>query len=204
MSSRRAAKAESAAAAGEEAPWRPSVPPWGRAAARRPLVIERPDLQNWRQRALFGAMTALFWALWILLWLPVITMFGWLAFGYQFKLHMIDLAGYRGFLQLLGVYALIIAALCGALVAWAKYNHLRFRGVERRRTGPPPSLNETAYRHGVDAAALERWRALCVLTVHHDADGRIAHVDEPATAATRAARPHSGAAPHAAVEATAA
>lgn len=56
----------------------------------RHLIIDRPDLQSWRQRAVFGSLTVMFWMLWLLLWLPLITLLGWLFFGFQVNLQMVD------------------------------------------------------------------------------------------------------------------
>jgi len=140
---------------------------------RNPLIIDRPDLQAWQQKAVFGALTAVFWAAWVFLWLPLVTLIGWVFFGYQFQFHMIQLDGYEGFLNLLAVYALVIVAMGGALIAWAKYNHLRFRGVDRRRGFVPPSLDELAAMHMVSAATVAQWRTYSVMTVSHDDNGAI-------------------------------
>lgn len=145
---------------------------------RKPqLIIDRPDLQTWRQRAVFGALTAAFWLVWFALWLPAITMAGWFFFGMRFQQHMIELEGYEGFLSLLGIYALVIAAMGGSLVLWAKYNHIRFRGVERRRDFPIPSAAEIARVHGLSEAAIQQARQHSIMTVHHDEHGAILRVD---------------------------
>ncbi len=140
-------------------------------------VIERPDLQRAGQRTLSGVLTAMFWLLWVILWLPLITLAGWAFFGARFHFQMIALDGYVGFLDVLGLYALVIAGLGGSLLAWAKYNHLRFRGVDRRRGFQPPDTAALAAVHGQADADLERWRTQRIVTVHHRADGRILRVD---------------------------
>jgi len=143
---------------------------------KNPLIIDRPDLQAWQQKAVFGALTAVFWAIWVVLWLPLVTLLGWGFFGYQFQFHMIRLDGYEGFLNLLAIYALVILAMCGALIIWAKYNHLRFRGVDRRRGFVAPSLDELAALHMVTAATVAQWRTYSVMTVCHNDNGAITHV----------------------------
>ncbi|MDI4633871.1 poly-beta-1,6-N-acetyl-D-glucosamine biosynthesis protein PgaD [Pelomonas sp. V22] len=141
------------------------------------LIIDRPDLQTWRQRAVFGALTAAFWVGWFVLWLPAITMAGWLFFGLRFKFHMIDLDGFSGFLGLLGIYALVIVGMGGSLLLWAKYNHLRFRGVERRRDFPVPTLADIATAKGLSEAAILDARRCQIMTVHHDDHGGILRVE---------------------------
>ena len=102
-------------------------------------------------------------------------------FGYKFQFHMIRLEGYEGFLNLLAVYALVILAMNGALVGWAKYNHFRFRGVDRRKGFIAPTVEELAALHQVSSATIAQWQACSVLTVYHDDHGAIVRVvPEPA------------------------
>lgn len=142
-----------------------------------PLIIERPDLQSSNQRAVFGVLTALFWLLWVVLWLPLVTVLGWVFFGYQFRFHMIDLEGYGGFVGTLTVYALVIGLMGGGLLLWAKYNHLRFRGVDRRKGFAPPTPADLAAIHGRTAAEVALWQTQNIVTVHHDDAGRIERVE---------------------------
>lgn len=143
---------------------------------KNPLIIERPDLQAWQHKALFGTLTAAFWVIWVVLWLPLVTLFGWLFFGYQFQFHMIRLDGYQGFLNLLVIYAMVILAMSGALIAWAKYNHLRFRGVDRRKGFVAPTIEQLAVLHQQSVTTIEQWQSYSVVTVHHDAHGAIKRV----------------------------
>ena len=152
-----------------------SIEPASRPA--NPLIIERPDLQSGKQRAVFGVLTALFWLLWVVLWLPLITVFGWAFFGYQFQFHMIEREGYAGFVGVLAVYALVIVVMGGGLLAWAKYNHLRFRGMDRRKSFAPPTPADLAALHGRTPDEVAQWQAMNIVTVHHDPEGRILRVE---------------------------
>lgn len=144
---------------------------------KTPLIIERPDLQSPRQRATSALMTAFFWLLWAALWLPLLTLAAWAFFGIRFHLNMVTYDGYHRFAGLLGIYALVILAMGGSLVAWAKYNHLRFRGVDRRKPTPPPETAALARHFGHDKYQFAKWRRTRVVVVHHDADGSITFVD---------------------------
>lgn len=146
----------------------------------RELIIERPDLQDWQQKAVFGVLTAVFWVIWVFLWLPLITLLGWLFFGYQFQVAMIDLEGYKRFLSVLVIYAIVIAAMGGSLMLWAKYNHLRFRGMDRRKDGVAPSTADLAMLQSISENEIEEWQSSSTVTVHHDDAGRIIRV-VPAT-----------------------
>lgn len=140
---------------------------------KNPLIIDRPDLQAWQQKAIFGTLTAAFWVIWLVLWLPLVTLLGWLFFGYQFQFHMIRLDGYQGFLKLLTIYATVILAMSVALIAWAKYNHLRFRGIDRRKGFVAPTIEELAVLHQQPVTTVAQWRSYAVMTVHHDQLGAI-------------------------------
>ncbi|MBX3679538.1 poly-beta-1,6-N-acetyl-D-glucosamine biosynthesis protein PgaD [Cognatazoarcus halotolerans] len=142
-----------------------------------PLIIERPDLQSWQQRFVSRTLTLVFWVGWVYLWLPAITLVGWLAGLERFHFHMIVLEGYQGFLGLLVLYAVVIFSMGFALVLWAKYNHWRFRGVERRRMRPTVSAEALGTMIGVQAADIERWRDARIAVVHHDAHGQVVMVD---------------------------
>jgi biofilm PGA synthesis protein PgaD len=140
------------------------------------LIIDRPDLQPRQQRAVFAVITAMFWVLWVVLWLPLITLMGWAFFGYQLHFHMIALDGYHGFLEVLGLYTLVIVIMSGGLMVWAKYNHLRFRGVDRRKSFAAPTPADLGRVHGRSADDIAHWQTLNIVTVHHDASGRILSV----------------------------
>jgi biofilm PGA synthesis protein PgaD len=150
---------------------------------RRPLIIERPDLQTRRQRLVYGALTLLFWLLYIYLWLPLITLAGW-SFGiWRGYDVLVAQAGYSDLVALLRWYASMIAAFAGTLIVWAMYNLMAFGGRERRAPPPPLAAGEQASYWGVPAGALEAWRRERVLVVRHDPHGRIVVVEPPAPAA---------------------
>jgi len=151
--------------------------PRPRTAAARPLIIERPDLQSRPQRMVSAALTAVFWALWLYLWLPVVALLGW-AFGFsRFYDEMVRREGYKPLAELLGWYGLAIGLLAGSLVCWAIYNLLRFRGRERRTARPLVRVAQIAEDAGVDADTLLLWQRARVLSVMHDDDGRIESVE---------------------------
>lgn len=143
---------------------------------KSPLIIDRPDLQVWQQKAVFGALTALFWAFWVFLWMPIITLFAWLFFGQRFEFHMFELNGYKNFMALVFVYCLVIGTMGGSLLLWATYNHLRFRGVDRRREVEAPSTAAIGEHIQHPSALIDTWRSYGIVTVHHDEHGGITHV----------------------------
>jgi biofilm PGA synthesis protein PgaD len=141
-----------------------------------PLIIDRPDLQAWQQKAMFGAITAAFWLAWVFLWLPLITLLGWLFFGQRFQLQMINLDGYKSFVDLLSIYCVVVGIMGGTLILWATYNHLRFRGIDRRRETDAPTATAMGAHIKHPGGAIEAWRNHAIVTVHHDAQGGIQDV----------------------------
>ena len=144
---------------------------------KNPLNIDRPDLQAWQQKAVFGALTATFWLIWLLLWLPLITLLAWIFFGYQFQIKFIDRDGYIDLLPLIKIYALVVLIMGGSLMVWAKYNHLRFRGEDRRKGFSVPTIDELSVFYQQPVATVEQWRRCSVMTVHHDDKGAIQQVE---------------------------
>ncbi len=145
-------------------------------ALKSPL-IERPDLQSPRQRQVYGALTLVFWALWVYLWLPLLALLAWSLGVQQAFKYMVVLGGYHEVLQVIGMYSLIVLLLGGGLVLWAAYNIVRFRGDERRAGSPPVTPAEIGRDFGQDPRAVALWQREKRLCVSHDADGRIVRVD---------------------------
>jgi biofilm PGA synthesis protein PgaD len=140
-------------------------------------IIERSDLQSPRQRTLYGALTLAFWAFWIYLWVPVIALLAWSLGVQQAYQYMVVLGGYQEVIRLFGLYSLVILLLGGALVLWALYNIVRFRGVERRTAALPVTAAEIGRDFGQDPKSVTRWQQEQRLYVTHDETGRIARVE---------------------------
>lgn len=139
----------------------------------RPLIIERPDLQSRPQRLVSTTLTAVFWAVWLYLWLPAVALLGWWLGISRFYEEMVRLQGYQAVVELLGWYAICVAVLAGSLIAWAVYNLLRFRGPDRRKAGPALRVGQVAEALGVEPDSLLAWQRARILHVTHDEAGRI-------------------------------
>lgn len=141
------------------------------------LIIDRPSLVPPHRRILFGVATLAIWSLWLYLWLPLTTFIGWGIGGFLGYRQMVVLGGYADLIRLLSWYALIVLMLGGALILWATYNLMRFRGKERRI--PLQDVGVKAYgRHfGVAADDLTKWRQVKMLNVHHSGEGSLQRID---------------------------
>jgi biofilm PGA synthesis protein PgaD len=140
-------------------------------------LVERPELQSPRQRTLYGGLTLVFWVFWFYLWVPVLALLAWALGVEQAYKYMVVLGGYVEVIRLAGIYALVILSLGGALILWATYNILRFRGVENRQHALPVTAAEIAQHFGNDAALVARWQTEKRLYVTHDLEGRVARVE---------------------------
>jgi biofilm PGA synthesis protein PgaD len=91
-----------------------------------------------------------------------------------------------GLVETLGAYSAVVAVNALAVVAWALYNQLRFRGKERRRFSQAVSPAEIAERYGRSADEIRAWQDARVLVIHHGSDDQIEHVEtEPLFSAER-------------------
>jgi poly-beta-1,6-N-acetyl-D-glucosamine biosynthesis protein PgaD len=137
------------------------------------LIIDRPDLQNTGQRFGFGLLTLALWIIYLYLWLPLLTLGAWgmqARFAYE---HMVVLGGYRGLLQVLGLYLLVIFSIGVVLVAWSRSNLLRFRGADRRKSPLPVTPPQVAARFEVPKAVLMSWYVGKSVVIHHNDAGDI-------------------------------
>ncbi len=148
-------------------------------------LVERPELQSGRQRTLYGALTLIFWVLWIYLWLPLLALLAWALGVEQAYKYMIVLGGYNDFLRVLGMYGLVILLLGCGLIVWAIYNIVRFGGGESRLTPLAVTDAQIGRHFGQEHAAIAHWQLARCLHVSHDDNGRIACVEIPAAYAHR-------------------
>ena len=166
--------------------------PWTKASE---LIIDRPEGQPPLHRAAFGVVTFAFWAMWIYLMMPALTLLGWAFGASRFVDVMIVQGGAMDVVRLLVWYLLVILIMCGSLIGWALYNWRRFRNATRRSNTLKPLANaNVAARLGVEERVLADWQQRKVMDVEFDEHGRIAAVDEP-TQTQLSTRPHQPIAP---------
>lgn len=150
----------------------------GPGPASRELIIDAPERQTPWQRVVFGALTLAFWAAWVYLWLPLITLLGWFGWAQRFVDVMVVQRGAATLLDLLLWYALIALVLCGALILWAIIEWARFRDSKRRHQPPVPvSALELAAKLRASPAEMERFLSSRRLVVHHNERGRIDRIE---------------------------
>ena len=122
------------------------------------LIIDRPEQQTQLQRATYGILTLFFWAIWVNLWLPLVTLVGWMLGINRFVEVMMFDGGFDNLWRVFAWYGVAIALFSGSLVAWAVYNWIRFRTAGRRgRQSSPLRMAKLAQRLRTDPETMALW-----------------------------------------------
>lgn len=140
-----------------------------------PDIIYRPDLLSARHRVMFSGITLFAWGIWAYLFLPLISALAWWVGMETFASYMLD-PDDRGYFVTLTIYLIVIAGAGLVIIAWSRYNQLRFQGQDRRGAMPPVSNDMIQARFRVDRETLEQIHASKVMVLDLDADGRIREV----------------------------
>jgi biofilm PGA synthesis protein PgaD len=124
----------------------------------RPLIIERPDLQTAAQRYGYVSLTVICWFVWLYLFVPLLSLAAWAIGGaFIYEKLLLELTEGNGLERLAG-YGYGIAILGAVYLAWAIYNYLRWRGVERRLSSTPVTADEIAERFGLSRGRVDALR----------------------------------------------
>lgn len=140
------------------------------------MIIEQSSSLPVHYRIGWGCVTAAFWGVWLYLWMPLVTVAAW-SFGfYQAQQHLQWEQAPGELKRLLMFYAVIAAALGGALLLWAAAEYMRFRNRNRRRASPPASTQDLARHACLPAESLAAWQRLRCVTAYHDELGGLSQV----------------------------
>ncbi len=141
-----------------------------------PLILDMPDRLSMPRRLAYRVLTLAFWMGWIYLWLPLITLLGWLSGIAFFRDQLVVQQGWQSFIDNLPTYSIVVALMAGSLFFWAITNWYRFANREARKAVSHVSVQEQADRLQVSANNLAMWQKQKRLVVHHDDHGRILKV----------------------------
>jgi biofilm PGA synthesis protein PgaD len=144
------------------------------------LIFEKPSLAPLPQRVGWAFFTALFWILWVYLWMPLITLITW-ALG----LH-----AYTGFFEdneffqmrqmghIAILYTSVVCVMGGSLLLWARIEFLRFHNVNRRSIPVPVTVEELAKYAALPEETLRGWTNARRVVVRHDNQGHVIVQDD--------------------------
>jgi poly-beta-1,6-N-acetyl-D-glucosamine biosynthesis protein PgaD len=141
------------------------------------MIIDQPASVPLSRRVGWGCVTLLCWALWIYLWMPLVTLAAWGLGFYQVYSEFGWRAEVMELKRLLALYLIIAAVFGSCLLSWALLEYARFRH-KRRRTMPmrteAPDLAAYTGLHAEDIAA---WQKCRCLVAHHDEHGAVRDAD---------------------------
>jgi biofilm PGA synthesis protein PgaD len=146
--------------------------------SNHPLIIERPELQSDVQRVGWATVTFIFWVLYVYLWLPLLTLAAWWIAVTLFNYHMVELHGYVGVVEKLGVYSVTICIISVILIGWAEVNRMRFKNQLRRMDNVDVTVYEVAEKYNIDADKLAELRQKKSMIVHFSDKGAISEITE--------------------------
>lgn len=131
------------------------------------LLIRKPKSQPRALRVTWRTVTVLFWALYLYLMLPLLTLLlWWLGMRSGFVMLYSHQQGVDPFL----LYALPLMAIAASMlvILWAEYNRLRFSGRERRLRPHNASRARIAAALHATPELAERLAAGRVVVLHMD------------------------------------
>lgn len=148
-------------------------------------LIQKRRAQPRLRRTAWGFVTAVFWGMYVYLWMPVITLVLWLL-GIRNAYFELYLREHR--VEPFLLIALPSMAVCATalLIVWAEYNRWRFAGKDRRGAPASASLDEIALALGANAelgAAINAGRVMVLNMDGHAVPRAVRNVALPGVSA---------------------
>ena len=141
------------------------------------MIIEKPELQTPVERYGWSTVTFAFWMLYVYLWIPLLTLVAWWVGAKLLNYHMIELNGYKGLIDQLGLYSVIIIMLSITLIGWAEIDRMRFKNQMRRVDHLPLTDREIAMKLNLHEHQLRQLREKNSMKVHFSEKGIIFEVE---------------------------
>ncbi|HEV8582568.1 MAG TPA: poly-beta-1,6-N-acetyl-D-glucosamine biosynthesis protein PgaD [Thermoanaerobaculia bacterium] len=133
--------------------------------------------RHWSHRrplptGVLALITALFWAAWLYLVLPLVSLLLW-ALGVRFFIQQMRQSGYEALRSSLIAYSSVLLILIGLLAVWIVWNMARYGGSRDRRTARRGALADSdiqaAFR--LDDSLLPVLRHERLVRIDLDSDG---------------------------------
>lgn len=107
-------------------------------------IIDKPKLKSFLRKIAELSFTSLMWGVWLYLFLPLLNLILWLMGIRYFYIEVIELAGYKGLMNLLLKTGWVILGVFLILRLWGYYNYWRFGKKERRKSLPTGTSEKMA------------------------------------------------------------
>lgn len=119
------------------------------------------------------AATAAFWALWLYIITPLLTIVLWIAGVHVFDKEMLELGGYELFVHKLSTYGVVVLLIMLVCLLWVTWNVKRYSGRNARVKVQTLSTNEIAAMAGIEAQVLDGIQKAKRLVVDFDEKDRL-------------------------------
>jgi len=129
-----------------------------------------------RHRTRDTVLTLFMWAIYVYLWVPLITLGAWLVGFERFYEIMINYGGFEVVLDLLDWYAFLIITIAACIISWAGINYGRFHDRERRYAAPLTNAREISKFFSIGEGEVERIRTSRRLLIELDTLGCISNI----------------------------
>lgn len=139
-------------------------------------IISNPHLLSRGQRLVGGALTLAFWSIWLYILTPLLSLLTWIFGLSLFYEEFVARDGAAEILDMLPFLLFSATLPSAALLIWARYNYLRFRGIQRRARRSDVSLEELAIYCGLEEEMILLLQNSPLLTVEHDGQGKLLEV----------------------------
>ena len=133
-----------------------------------PLIVDLRHCLPWHQRYVSHTSTAMMWAVWLLLWRPLLIVLGIVSLQKQRLFYQLFSAFGLGIEH--GVSALLACAV--ALLLWS--NFVPSKTVKTRSV---KNISDYGQHFGLAIEEIEQGRQQKVSVVHHDEHGKIIHIE---------------------------
>ena len=139
-----------------------------------PPIINRPDALSELRKGTEWSLTVFGWAVWIVLFRPIL-MTGLWVFGIkQAYVHMVKLGGAAALVAWMRWYIYVILVVGLGLWGWNRYTSFRFRHREKRRRVAEAADHELALALELSPQALALLRESRELTIQFSGRGVLA------------------------------
>jgi biofilm PGA synthesis protein PgaD len=131
-----------------------------------------PEELTPKERARDALITAMLWAVYLYLWVPLVSLLAW-AMGFEFAYDvMVRAGGATDLLPILLEYLVVVSIIFSAFTIWSVSNRLRFRNLNRRARRAPVADDALAEYFQVPLEQIAAMRSRKVIHVSVDDEGR--------------------------------
>lgn len=135
---------------------------------KKSLIIDLRNQMPWHKRYVSHTTTAMLWAVWLLLWRPLMLIVGIIGVQKpQLLQHFIDVSATiveNGFVALIGC----------AISLWLWSNYASTKSI---KSAEQKDIEDYAAYFSMPIEDLEQSRHDKIVTVHHNAEGQIIRID---------------------------